>query len=360
MNPVVVVGAGPAGISTAIGLRDKGLQCLLINEQKDIISKPGESLSPNSTQGFNLWDFDKLLSDSGYPRYTGNTVAWGAQELRSRHFFSEPNGNGWHIDRVKFEQELCQMAEQRGVIFMNGYTFRDLNHHERELSVEIVGPGRIPVVVLADYIVDCSGRSSVVAKANGVKRQTIDRLVAYYFFLDQALPFLKGTTFIEAVEDGWWHAAPAGERQTVVSFMTDSDLRKVSADDFESWLFGKLNLTVHLHNQLGLSAPSDLSRVFVKTAATSFLKQPCGNRWLAVGDAICTYDPLTSFGVTAALHGGKVAAHVIYEELKGNEEPKKNYVNAIQKTFNKSVMMLKQQYAIEQRWMNSPFWQRRH
>lgn len=332
---------------------------MVIDDAKQITFKPGESLAPNTSTVFRQLNIEHILPEN-HSVYTGNTVVWGNDEPNSRHFFNEPYGYGWHLDRILFERQLREIAEDRGAIWKEGWRFSDANYQDEKLLLSFTDNQGSSIELEAPYAVDCTGRASSLARKLGVKKQTLDNLTAYYFVTNQSPKSLTGISFIEAVEDGWWYAAPLSSNYAVVNFMTDSDLHDVKPATLQEWLFEKIKQATNLSGALPLTNASQIIESQIKTASTSFLEQPLGFKWIAVGDALCSYDPLTSFGISVAISSSYPAAQAIKEALHGDSEALSHYVKIQQQTFNTSVAMLQQQYKLEQRWKESVFWKRRH
>ena len=77
------------------------------------------------------------------------------------------------------------------------------------------------------WLIDATGRGSLLARRLGAVRRRDDRLVAFIANFHPAAganPDVDARTWIEAVTDGWWYTVrvPSGER--VVAFLTDVDL----------------------------------------------------------------------------------------------------------------------------------------
>src|SRR6476646_4643134 len=94
------------------------------------------------------------------------------------------------------------------------------------------------IEVQARFVVDASGRSSVVARRLGARRQHDDRLTAVTAFLKtNDAPCVDSTTLVEAVDYGWWYSAVIPDGRLAVSLMTDPDiLAKLGARRIPSWL----------------------------------------------------------------------------------------------------------------------------
>lgn len=358
-DQVTIIGGGPAGAVTAISLRKLGINCAVLSREEASDFKPGESLAPNICHLLRELGLANVIQDPIHLEYTGNTVVWGDREPLSRHFFTETFGNGLHLDRLLFEAQLKEEAQGKGVLWLENFTLAKISFEKERLWVQGTDSKGVPESILAAYVVDCTGRASVVGRGLRIRKKVIDKLMAYCFVLQRNLPFFQGNSYVEAVSDGWWYVAPLPHGCLVVNFMSDSDLHIINAASIREWILRKLADTDHLKEQLQITDPGELMHIRVRTATTSFLEQPVGDRWLAVGDALCTYDPLTSFGLTIAIAGGRQAALAISRHLNGDSNAVTKYAAIQQITFNTTMDMLKHQYNLESRWRNSTFWQRR-
>ncbi|WP_158800159.1 FAD-dependent monooxygenase [Pedobacter sp. L105] len=356
--PVVIVGGGPAGAATAIALAKHGIDAIVLETTLLTAFKPGETLPPNAGAIIGQLGLQELLDADEHHACTNNTVIWGKPEPETRYFFSETNGNGWHLDRPFFEQQLKNKAIEKGVSWLQGWKCEGWTPYNNHLEVTVFNRDGDQRIIKAGFLVDASGRAATLARKKGLKRNSLDKLTGYYAELKNAAGKLKGTTFIEAVCEGWWYASPMKNGDAIVTFMTDADLHQTSSAAVPQWLSDQLKQTCFLNQYM--DQPDQFFNIHVKPASTSFLEKPSGDRWLAVGDAICTYDPITSHGLTAAMGGAIYAATAIKSYLDGNPEAMAAYSYVQQEAFNNYLSMLQNHYSIEQRWNNSQFWKRRH
>lgn len=343
----------------AIALRREGIDCLVISEGRKNAFIPGESLAPNTMLAMQQLGAAHLLQSPEHTVYTGNTVVWGNDTIRSRYFIKEPYGNGWHLNRLSFEAQLRTLAEQLGAQWRDQWRVHHIGHNGR-MEVSCTNQQKELLRLRADMVIDCTGRASAIARRCGARKLTLDRLTAFCMVAQLPAAALHGMTCIEAAQDGWWYAAPIGHGRVVINFMTDSDLADAGVADLRGWMQRRFAQLQHLPSMIPLAQATDCGGVQVHTATTAFLERPCGPGWMAVGDALCAYDPLTSYGITAALAACPEAAKAIRQHINGNDSGLRNYAAIQQNTFNKSVDMLQQQYGLERRWRHQLFWQRRH
>src|SRR5207247_1983896 len=98
---------------------------------------------------------------------------------------------------------------------------------------------------------------------------------------------------------------------------------------------------------------------FIVPANSSRLDRVTNGNWLAIGDAAMAFDPLSGQGVYKALESALRSAKLIREYWTGNKSALRDYAAAVEKDFNDYLLMRGNSYAMEQRWPESVFWQRR-
>ncbi len=99
----------------------------------------------------------------------------------------------------------------------------------------------------------------------------------------------------------------------------------------------------------------------IRTAASSCLTKIVDENWLAVGDAACAFDPLSSFGIQKGLNMGEKAALAVTDYLQsGSFSFLQKYENDVRRSYRDYLVQWTKYYSMEQRWGNSKFWERRH
>jgi flavin-dependent dehydrogenase len=84
-----------------------------------------------------------------------------------------------------------------------------------------------------------------------------------------------------------------------------------------------------------------------------------GKNWLLTGDAATTWDPLSGQGICKALDSGIRAADAIDRALNGDDLGLNEYGRWSRTGFTDYLSTRSKYYRAEQRWPDSPFWQRR-
>jgi flavin-dependent dehydrogenase len=352
---VVVVGGGPAGAATAVALARYCRSVALVSRPPDRRPRLGETVpasivSPLARLG--VWE--SFLADGHLPS-TGTVACWGGPEPYERDALLDPYGCGWHLDRARFDARLLTAADDAGVEVRTGRVL-DCVPGGDGWTVRVAGPR--PATLRARWVVDASGRGALVARRQGAGRIRGDRLVglARFYRTPHDAAAADPRTVIEATEPGWWYVSPLpGERAVAVLF-TDADLLpRDPVRRARSWedLLAPTRLA---RNRLG--AASDPAPLCAAPAASGVLAAPCGRDWLAVGDAVQSWDPLSGQGIPSALGSALAAAQVLAAE-QPDTAALERYAAQVHAGFRRYLRERSVQYGRETRWAHSPFWRRR-
>jgi flavin-dependent dehydrogenase len=305
--------------------------------------------------------------------------------LESNEFLYGQHGRGWHLDRRRFDAMLARESESRGVSLLTSSTlahserlgdewrltvrsqnpFSPTKSHEentkedkddsgflREPSCDFVEES---FSFSAKFIVDASGKTAAFATRQGARKQLFDQLLGAFVFFncDAADTF----TMVEACEDGWWYSALLPETGMVAAWMSDADFIKQRGVKTPACWFEQLQKTTYTKRRLLPAKPLDVPTLHA--AASHRLDRFAGDGWLATGDAATSFDPLSSQGVLKALRTGALAAYAVCDFFKGDLSGLQKYEQIIAREFDAYLKTRAEFYGQEQRWPNSPFWQRR-
>jgi flavin-dependent dehydrogenase len=349
----VILGGGPAGCATALALRRHGISGVLLVEVGEYGTvRVGESIPPETRlllERLGLWrDF---LSE-GHEPCLGSCSIWGAGEPGYNDFLFNPHGNGWHLDRRRFDSFLARKAAEAGVEVREHTRFTGVEPLGREGFALRLTSGGEERKVIARYVIDATGGAAKLARALGAKRRFHDRLSCVAAFLE--LPpsaALSRLTLLEAVEYGWWYAARLPENRVAVAVASDPEIVRAEALHRSDVWQARLRETRLLWGELaGCGPPGD---GLTRSAALSFrLDRACGPGWLAVGDAASSYDPISSQGIYKALLDGLEAAEAVATSPAG-------YQAALDARFEDYLVNRNYFYGLERRWPAAPFWARR-
>ena len=339
---VAVVGGGPAGCATAIALRRRGVERVGLFEAGDYSGERiGESIPPDTRVVLERLGLMARFAADGHEPCLGSCSAWGSNELGYNDFVFNPHGQGWHLDRRRFDESLAAEAEAAGVAVTKGRRCDDA----RDLD--------------ARFVVDATGRTAQVARAMGARRVLHDRLTCVVGFV-QRRPESRLTrlTMLEAVEYGWWYAARLPDERVAVAVAAEPDaVKSCGLHTREGWL-AALDATEHLALELGERA-HDAGELITRTAPSFVLDRVAGDGWLAVGDAASASDPICARGIHDALSGGLMAADALAAALDGDTGALDSYADELTARFSRYLHERDHLYGLEQRWPDAPFWAQR-
>src|ERR1700737_2213372 len=147
---VVVIGAGPAGIATAIAANQKGLRTIVFDARTPPIDKPcGEGLLPQAVAALRSLGI-QLNSDIAVP-FAGIRFAGGESSAYAKF----PDAPGFALRRVRLHQLLVELANQAGVVFQIGTRVTNIDStHVKTRNM------RIPYT----WLVGADGQNSIVRR----------------------------------------------------------------------------------------------------------------------------------------------------------------------------------------------------
>jgi flavin-dependent dehydrogenase len=341
MPDVAIVGAGPAGSACALMLRAHApsLSVALYEASRFDGLRLGETLPPAARTLLDQLGVFEAFRAAGHREVHGTSSAWGAPRPQDNDFLFFAHGPGWHLDRAAFDRMLAEEAERRGVALHLGTPVHDV----AELD--------------ARFVVDATGNATIATRAFGARFVSIDHLVSFARFYEcggEGDP----RTVVEAFADGWWYTAAIPNGGRVVACMTDADIaRRMSLSADVSW-----HAALDAMPLIGAIARKATGggAIIARATESRYLEPPCGEGWLAVGDAASRFDPLSSQGITKAMRSGIFAAYAVGDLLTdGTDRGMRGYERFIRAEFEAYRAARTKHYGDEQRWPESDFWKRR-
>lgn len=359
---VAIIGAGPAGCSTALALALAGggrHRVCLVDAGPPPGARIGETLLPATRPllaQLGVWD---AFVAERHEVCLGSCSAWGDAELGFNDFLLDPQARGWHLDRRRFDALLLAHAGRCGAVERIDARLRACRSGPDGVALELALPDGAGATIEARFVVDASGHRAAVARRLGARWRMLDRLLFVYGFFDAGVAVSRSTlTMLEAAEAGWWYAAQLPGQRLAVACAADPDsVRRAALSTDDAWLAQALQ-TRHLAARLD-GCRFMRGSLCIRPANSGMLDVAAGARWLAVGDAAAVYDPLAAQGIHKALADGLLAAAELDDALAAGATLAPRYAREAAQRFEQYRINRNYFYGLATRWPEAPFWQRR-
>ena len=317
----VVVGAGPAGSSTAHYLAMAGLRVLLLEKSTFPRDKVcGDGLTPRAVAELVRMGVDT----SGWARNTGLRAVGGGHtiELPWPETASLPNF-GLACPRAELDAALAAKAQESGAVLRENVTVVGPILHERSgrvIGVKAKSAEREPLAFKAPVVVDAGGVSARLATAVG-REKAMNRPmgVAYrtYFrsgrsadsVMESHLELWKGKPGKSDLMPGYGWIFPLAGGIVNVGLGSLSSTAKATGLDyrgmFKAWM-------ANAPSGWGFTEENQVGRLRGAALPMAFNRKPhYADGLLLVGDAGGMVSPFNGEGIAYALQAGRLAADAI-------------------------------------------------
>ena len=161
-------------------------------------------------------------------------------------------------------------------------------------------------------------------------------------------------TLIEATPSGWWYSACLPGNSLIAMFFTGrEEFRR--GDDFIRGQLDEAPLTRGRLQKSGITKTG----AAVTVVTSSRRRRMAGEGWLAVGDSVCSFDPLSGRGIFKALRHGASAAAAADASMRGDGIALEHYADMARQEFDTYLMQKESFYASQIRWADRAFWKAR-
>lgn len=354
---VIVIGGGPAGAACALSLMLHHHKTVLLLERGDFTQQRiGEQVSHSVFDFLEYLDLSRDEFGEGcfVPNY-GKISYWGSDIASHHHSLFTAQGQTYQLDRAMFDETLLMTMVARGGIIIPRCKQIKVAQQDGAWQVQLSHPEQGELHYQSDYLIDASGRQSKMGDALGIERTVSDRLVGIGAFIQHPQRVFEQQQRIESCEYGWWYMAGLSKDLAVVTCFTDMDMMKNMQLNRQAVWNRSLAMTKAIAPCL-LGSHSTQSKLWVKQANSQHYVSAFPDKFMAVGDAVASFDPISSMGIGFAMSSACHGAHALMSTEEGAVQ---HYQNDIQRIFDEYCEIKGRIYQKEQRWVNQPFWQRR-
>jgi len=225
-TPVLIVGAGPVGLTLALDLGWRGHQSTIVEREPDIergLRAKASGLDERSLELVRRWGLHERVTAVGFPNdYPGDTLyctsmhgmVMGRSHLPPVKDEIPPKGASetrntvpqWELDRL-----LVQAVTERGHTMVRcNAAFADLTQDEHGVTTHVVDPGTGETTTIRSrYVVGCDGAGSAVRRHLDIPfagRQLDFSLSVTVRIREMTLPeqLARGQRYLLIDESGVW------------------------------------------------------------------------------------------------------------------------------------------------------------
>jgi len=320
MYDVAIIGGGPAGSTTAALLARAGRRVIVFEREKFPRFHIGESLLPFSMKAFTRLDLHEKFLRAGFLKKFGGEIIGACSENGTKFYFKDgyrsQTDHSYQVTRGDFDKVLLDHAVECGAEVHEETSVDRVEFLNEGVDLDVRSDGS-PRSIRAHYVIDASGRTSVLGRQFQIKK-TYDHLqklsiFAHYNGVWRAEGIDGTLTVLIRAIDRWFWLIPLTAERTSVGVVLDSEIfrkSKLSPEDFlEQALAEQPVIAKRMINA------RRVSQVYVEADFSYRSARLHGDRWLLAGDAAGFIDPIFSSGVFLAVFSGELAADALNEVL---------------------------------------------
>ncbi len=325
----IVVGAGPAGSTTAALLAEKGRRVLVLEKGRFPRYHVGESLMPYCYFTLErLGLIEKMRQHQFVNKHSVQFVNPDGKQSRPFYFFQHydhPSAQTWQVERAVFDQMILDRARENGAEVREGIKVKNvIRDGETGAVTGVLAEDEEGTTseIFAPITVDATGRDCLVAAKSGWRKRDpqLKKIAIWTYFKgakrDPGLD-AGSTTVAYLPGKGWFWYIPLQGDIVSVGVVAERDYLFRDGNDPASIMERESHENKWIEEHL---APGEQFGEYWTTGEYSYRSEYCADDGaVLVGDAFAFLDPVFSSGVFLALKSGAMAADVIDESLTAGD-----------------------------------------
>jgi flavin-dependent dehydrogenase len=321
-NDVLIIGAGPAGVTAAAHLLREGFHPLVVEKERFPRFVIGESLLPHTMDLLKAVDLLDVVEQQGYMHKNGAVFRRGNQVCEFD--FANQSAGGWNytfqVPRDGFDKVLADAVAARGVEILYGHGVSAVNfvNAHAEVTLDLPGGGRRQVATR--FVLDCSGYGRVLPRLLDLEAPSTlpvrESLFTHVTGDHRPAARDEGKIWICIHPgDAWIWIIPFSDGRTSLGVVARPEFYQRFPGAPEAQL-----RAIVMSDPNAAARLADMKLVFPPQRITGYscgIKRLFGPRYALTGNATEFLDPVFSSGVTLAMASALRAAQVLGRELRG-------------------------------------------
>lgn len=358
---VIVVGAGPAGATTATALAQKGRDVLFLDRFEFPRDKPcGDAVPTAAIKTLHrLGMRDKLEKaiERGEFYPLNQMLLVSPKGYRLETDFPEP-GTSFIAPRIHFDNVIHEHAIESGAEFLQAQVKGPILENDRVVGVRARTNGT-ERVFRSKVVIGADGVTSPIARALRPKTERhVDahRAVALRAYIDDIKEFPHMIEFYlyEAILPGYAWIFPTGKNQANIGLGMRLDYFRRTKQRLEDMLAAFMEMPEIKGRLLNGGQLRDVATWQLNFGSQKKLHHVFDGA-LLVGDAAGFINPLTGGGIHNALISAELAANTVDEALSRGDTSRAGLRIYERLTHDKLWGGMKRSYRLQRWLMNFPF-----
>lgn len=321
---IVVVGAGPAGVTAGTYLCNQGLNVLVIEKAKFPRFVIGESLLPRCMDIFEEVGLLPYLEKQNYQLKKGAIFRRNGED--SVFDFSEQFTQGksftWQVPRDHFDMVLAEGAQDLGLRISFETSLEDIDLFDDCQILTIKDKDGNLEKIRSKFVIDSSGYGRVLPRLLDLQEDSelpIRTTVFSHLADEKRAEYEEESKYILYLvrDKSYVWNIPFADQRTSVGFVGENEVFDNIGGEVEDIFNQLLENEPYLSERYGTD-----KKIFPPRMLRGFstgVKQLYGNGFALTGNATEFLDPIFSSGVTVAAESGLLAAKLAARELAGDD-----------------------------------------
>src|SRR6266487_4762438 len=328
MYDVAIIGGGPAGSTAAALLARAGRRVIVFEREKFPRFHIGESLLPFSTQTFDRLGLCEKLDRTFLPKYGGEIVAACGTRGVKFYFkdgFRSRRDRAYQVTRSEFDKLLLDHSRENGADVREETDVKNITFEHDRAKIDVETPGGARSTIEARYLLDCSGRQTMLGSFFKFKKMYnhLQKFSVFAHYENVDRPEGIDGTLIRMVRglDRWFWMIPLTVTRMSIGVVMDTATfraMKLSPEEALEKCIDEQPMVLERMKRAQRVSPVYSAGDYSYRNTKLF-----GDRWLLVGDAAGFIDPVFSSGVFLAVMSGEKAADTLDEVLRAESRKRR-------------------------------------